>query len=324
MEPQILPDPNRSAYVEVSCVTTLYKSERFVEDFVKRMDAAVRTVADRYEIILVDDGSPDNSRHMAEQLLSRYPSLRVVALTRNFGHHPAILAGLELSRGEKVFLIDCDLEEDPELIAQFWAQMANDSKLDVVYGFHRRVEERALRRLTSGLFWRIFTGLADVEITPNLANVRLMRRPYVSALLSMQDRNVFLGGMFAWPGFSQRAIEITRQQRSDSSYSWRARLQLASLAAISFSKKPLILAFWLGVWIALMSLLVGIVVLTNRLVSGQDATNGWSSIMLSIWFLGGLLMGSIGLVGLYVAQIFDQVRGRPRYIIRSDSTDGGQ
>lgn len=309
--------------IRLSCVTTLYKSERFVEEFVRRCDAAARLVTDSYEIILVDDGSPDRSRQIGQSLATKFPNLRVIELSRNFGHHPAILAGLEASRGEMVFLIDSDLEEAPELLVSFYQHLVANADTDVVYGFHRRQDETPLRKLTSGTFWKVFSRLSDVTILPNLANVRLMKRNYVDALVAMPDRNVFLGGMFSWPGFRQEAVEVMRQQRADTSYSWRARMRLASLAAVSFTKTPLLAAFWLGMGIAMISFAIGVFVLLQRLMIGGAAADGWSSLMLSIWFLGGLIMGSIGVVGLYIAQIFDQVRGRPRFIVRSDTLGRG-
>lgn len=302
--------------MEISCVSTLYRSEAFVSEFVDRCEKALSGLTDSYEIILVDDGSPDASLQIAKGLIASHPNLRVIELSRNFGHHAAILAGLEASRGALVFFVDSDLEEDPALIGQFHADMGPE--VDVVFGYHERTGEPALRKLTSGVFWRLMSAISDTKISVDMANVRLMRRVYVDALLAMPDRNLFLGGMFPWPGFRQRGVQIERKRREQSSYSWLSRIRLATVAAISFSKRPLFLVFALGLSIAALAFLVGIAVVINRLVNGAAVLDGWTSLMLSVWFLGGLLLVGVGILGFYIAQIFDQSRARPRYFVRAE------
>ncbi|WP_319797365.1 glycosyltransferase family 2 protein [Nitrobacter sp.] len=297
----------------LSCVSTLYRSSPFVAEFVARIAAAAKTIASEFEIILVDDGSPDDSKDIAVSLQDQFPQLRIIELSRNFGHHPAILAGLSESRGEFVFFIDSDLEEAPELLLDFWSQIDG---LDVVFGVHDREGKTAFHKFTGSLFWSVMRFASNVNIVRNLANVRLMRRGYVEALLAMPDRNIFLGGMFAWPGFRQTAVNIKRKERADTSYSIGARLRLATVAAISFSNRPLFMVFGLGLIITFFALLTAFFLVVGKLLNPGTVLSGFTSIMVSIWLLGGLLMGSVGIVGFYVAHIYEQSRNRPLYIVR--------
>lgn len=282
------------------------------------MNFAVSQLTDNYEIILVDDGSPDNSLQLARSLSKDYPC-RVVELSRNFGHHPAILAGLSEAKGEFIFLIDSDLEEPPELINEFWEHCEG---VDVVFGVHNRSGKSFLNRISGNLFWGLISAASNVRIERNIANVRLMRRKYVQALLSMPDRNVFLGGMFSWPGFKQISVPIVRLERPETSYSIGKRFQLAFVAAVSFSIRPLLYVFFLGISITLLSLFFAVILVVRKIFDPSSLLGGFTSLMISIWFLGGLIMGSIGVLGFYIAHIYDQARERPRFIIKDIHEDG--
>ena len=271
-----------------------------------------------FEIILVDDGSPDNSRAIAEGFLSTHPQLRIIELSRNFGHHAAMLAGLAAARGELIFYVDSDLEENPELAFEFHRIM-DSGDMDVVYGFYTREAAPLLRRITSTAFWWVIAKITDISIPRNIANVRLMRRQYVEAVLSLPDRNIFLGGMFAWPGFRQEGVQIHRTPRQgESTYTWRRRLQLAGKAAVSFSDKPLLIVFGLGLTLTALSFAVGLFNLLQKLLNPDFVLSGFTSIMISVWFLGGVMLGCTGVLGFYIAHIYNQSRARPRYIIRRE------
>lgn len=303
----------------ISCVTTLYKSAAFIEEFVRRADRVLSEITDHYEIILVNDGSPGDDQQVATGLLPDYPRVRLLELSRNFGHHAAILAGLEQARGDLVFFVDSDMEEAPELVKDFLKALQS-SDADVVYGIHERREEPLIPRLAGGLFWRLLGWLTDQSIPRNIANVRLMRRHYVRALLDMPDRNIFLGGMFSWPGFRQKAIRIVRTPRKGPpSYSFAKRMRLAARAMLAFSDKPLFLMFITGLTVSGFSFLFGLFWLVKKLLHPELVLSGFTSLMVSIWFLGGIIIGALGLLGLYIAQIYNQTRARPRYIIRSEN-----
>src|ERR1700741_1930501 len=185
----------------VSIVTTLYKSAPYVDEFVARAKALM---GDQDELIMVDDGSPDESLEIARKHVINDDRIVLVALSRNFGHHAAILAGLSQARHERIFLVDSDLEEEPELLREFSSTM-DTSGVDVVFGIHDQSQGSISRRLTSKVFWRLFSAMTDTSLPLNICNVRLMNRRYVDALLSLPERNAFLGGMFHWVGFRQIA-----------------------------------------------------------------------------------------------------------------------
>lgn len=303
----------------ISCVSTLYRSHRFVTEFVERMAAAAGSITSDFEIILVDDGSPDDSRDIAISLQGRFPQLRIIELSRNFGHHAAILAGLTEASGDFVFLVDSDLEERPELLIEFWPRIET---VDVVFGVHDRRGKSHFQKVAGNVFWWLLNLASNQNIVRNLANVRLMRKEYVNALLSMPDRNIFLGGMFAWPGFRQVSVLIQRSERIDTSYTLLARFRLAVVAAVSFSSRPLFVVFALGLVITTLSLLTAATILIQKLINPNTVLSGFTSIMISIWLLGGLIMGSIGVVGFYIAHIYEQSRNRPLYLIRKRHEGG--
>jgi putative glycosyltransferase len=302
--------------VQLSIVTTLYRSEEFVDAFLDRAGKTAAALFEHYEIILVDDGSPDRSLEIARQRAGTDGHIVPVALSRNFGHHAAILAGLETARGELVFLVDSDLEEPPEYLAEFW-QVMQAEKLDVVFGRHRQDQGSALRRWTSRGFWKVFSLLADVKVEENICHIRLMTREYVDALLSLEERNIFLGGLYSWPGFRQKSVLVERRlMRKVSTYSFRARLELFARSIVAFSAKPLYIIFVFGFVLTLVSILATLFVVLRKLFYPGSVLPGFTLLFASIWFLGGIIIMVLGVIGTYVAQIYKEVKRRPRYIRR--------
>ncbi len=301
---------------ELSVVTTLYRSAPYIEAFLARARAAAEAVSASHEIVVVDDGSPDDALEIALRVARADPRIRVIELSRNFGHHAAILAGLTHARGERVFLVDSDLEEPPELLIRF-AEVLEREGADVVYGHHDQKVGSRTRQWASGLFWRLFNLLSETRTQENICHVRLMRRAYVQALLSLPERNIFLGGLYAWPGFRQVPVRVERViNREVSTYDFKRRLALALRSIVAFSARPLHLVFLVGSSIAAISLVVGLVVLALRLLWGQEMLVGFASLILSIWFLGGLTIMSLGVIGLYIAQLYTETKARPRWLVR--------
>ncbi len=304
------------AGIEFSIVSTLYRSEPFLYEFIERATRAVQAESKSYEIILVDDGSPDSCLPMAIAAADRDPRIRVVELSRNFGHHAAILTGLELARGQLIFLVDSDLEEKPELLGTFHSLML-ENDCDVVYGYHEQKVGSRLRQVTSGTFWRLFNLLSETHTKENMCHVRLMRRGYLDALLSLQERNIFLGGLYLWPGFSQIAVNIDRTiNRTTSTYSIAGRVGLALRSLVAFSTRPLHIIFFVGFLMASLSIVVALGIFMLRLIWQREMLAGFASIIISIWFLGGLIIMFLGVIGLYVSQVYIETKGRPRAIIR--------
>lgn len=301
----------------LSVVTTVYRSETFLPAFIEQAVAALAAAGiDDYEIVFVNDGSPDASREHLLTARASNPRIKLVDLSRNFGHHKAALAGLAHSRGERVFLIDCDLEVAPATLAQFLAAMRG-SDADVVYGVRDERRGSTVARVGGGWFWRLFNLLSDTAVPANVLTERLMTRCYVDALLSLGDRNVFAAGMMYWTGFHQIGIPIRKAQREGRpSYSLHHRLALLVEAVTSFSTVPLKFVLATGLLIVACALLGTVIIVLHKLFDPSAVLLGYTSLMLAVVGMGGLILTTLGVFGLYLARIFTQTQGRPLYIVR--------
>ena len=280
--------------------------------------AAQKLTDDDYEIILINDGSPDNSLQLALELQSQNKSIKVVDLSRNFGHHAAIVAGLELSAGDRVFLMDCDLEEQPEWL-QLFSEKMDQSGADVMYGIQQQRTASRASNFFGELFWSALNFMSSVRIPHNPMTCRLMSRKYVDSLLTVQDRVLYLAGTFAWAGFTQIAIPLIKTPRTGlqkTSYNLSRKLMQVADSFSSFSVTPLIFLFLTGLFIWLGSILFATGILIEKILFPQIILSGFTSIMISIWFLGGTIILGIGIIGLYIAKIFQETKRRPLYIVR--------
>jgi putative glycosyltransferase len=300
--------------MKLSIVTTLYNSAGTIRAFHQRAIAAAEALTKDFEIVMVDDGSPDESLALARSLMREDPRIRIVELSRNFGHHKAMMTGLAHARGELVFLIDSDLEEDPALLGTFHERL-NREGADVVYGFQEARKGGVLEQFSGYLAFRLFDLLISPPIPRNHITVRLMTRDYVDSLLLHREQQTVIGGLWVITGYRQLALPVAKLSRKATSYSF-ARRWIALIDSISsFSAIPLVAIFYLGLAISAMSSLVALVLLVLKLVYG-GAIQGWVSVMLSVWFLGGLLIFCVGLIGIYVSKIFIETKGRPYTIVR--------
>ena len=294
-------------------MTTLYRSAAHVEEFYRRMTAAASRVAPDHELIFVDDGSPDNSLQVALTLCARDSRVSVVELSRNFGHHRAMMTGLARARGELVFLIDSDLEEQPEWLEMF-ANRLRGSDMDVVYGVQEKRKGSWFERASGYLFYRLFNALSEVPMPQNVSTVRLMRRRYVRNLVAHRDREMFIAGLWALTGFRQVGLPVAKTSTSPTTYTIRKRVTNLLDAVTSLSRRPLVLVFYLGLAVVLASGLGVIYLIYERIASGF--LPGWTSLIVSVWMLGGLTLFSIGLIGLYLSRIFIETKRRPYIVIR--------
>lgn len=300
--------------MRLSVVTTMYRSTPYLRAFHERVRAAVLALTADYEIVFVNDGSPDDSLATALAIRDQDPNVKVVDLSRNFGHHKAMMAGLAHADGDFVFLIDCDLEEDPELVARFRTVM-DETGADVVYGVQETRKGGCFERLSGGLFFKVFNFLSSHPIPPNLLTARLMTRRYVDALLEHREREICISGLWACTGFEQVAVPVTKRSRGATNYNLVRKVSLAVNAVTSFSAKPLYYVFYLGCAIIITAGLgIGYLVI-GRLFFGIFL-EGWLSVILSVWLLGGLTIFSIGLVGIYLAKTYIETKQRPNVIVR--------
>lgn len=299
-----------------SVVSTMYRSQSFLAQFLDETLQALETIDARtYEIVLVNDGSPDDSLAYALERQRDIPQLVVVDLSRNFGHHHAMQAGLTVTSGERVFLIDCDLEVAPAVLVEL-AGKQDATGADLVYGYQEVRKGGWLERASGGIFWKGFNLLSDTKIPENVLTERVMTRRFVDALLLMGDRNLFLGGMMSWTGFQQVGLPVAKKQRhGQSTYSLIKRVQLMVNAVSSFSAKPLTWMFNAGAVMTLASFGYAAYLVARKLLFG-DALLGFTSMMAMMAMTLGVLTTGIGLLGIYLGKVFNQVQGRPAFIIR--------
>ena len=297
----------------------MYKSAPYLEEFRRRAGAAVATVSPDYEIVFVDDGSPDESLRIARRLLDGDPHVRIVELSRNYGHHKAVIAGLQHARGDLVFLLDSDLEEKPELFARFYEVMTSapaDDPIDVVYGMQARRKGGWVERATGYAFFWLYNRVADLAVPPHAMMARLMTRRYLDALLAHPETELFLLGVMTRTGFRQIGVVAEKGSRDTTTYSLRRRVIATLDAVTSFSHAPLYVIFWLGLFFSTLAS-AGIVYLLVRIVIFDDRfLAGWPSVIVVTTLFGGLLLASVGVLGIYLAKVFLEVKRRPRYVVK--------
>lgn len=297
----------------ITVVATLYNSAPYIGEFLERVRTAVTKLTADYEIILVDDGSPDDSLQTALASLPREPRLKIIELSRNFGHHKAIMTGLEHASGDLVFLIDVDLEEPPELLGKFF-RVLREEELDVVFGFQSARKGGFIERFGGHLAWKFLNLFLPVKIPHNHSTVRLMTRDYVRGLVRHKEHKTAIGGLWVMTGFKQKGIDFEKGSRGATSYGMGRRLVVLLDSITSFSELPLFLVFYIGCALLCASMLMGAYLIVGRFQG--HLLEGWVSTMVSISFFGGLTVFSIGVVGLYVSRIFIETKGRPYTLIR--------
>ncbi|MEJ7685854.1 MAG: glycosyltransferase family 2 protein [Variovorax sp.] len=301
--------------MKLSVVATLYQSAPHIVEFCQRAEAAARRMAgDDYEIVLVNDGSPDRSLELAVELAGRDPHIVVVDLSRNFGHHKAMMIGLDTARGEQVFLIDSDLEEEPEWLAPFASQLG-DVGSDVVYGVQNERRGSAWERLTGNIFYKLFRLTTGIVQPNNIVTARLMTRRYVDALLLHREREINIGGLWIITGFKQSPRTVAKHSSSPTTYSLSKKINHLVTAVTSFSSLPLVFTFYAGLLISITALFY-IVYLGARYFSAISPPDGYTTIVASIWLFSGLIIFFLGVQGIYIAKIFSEVKQRPYAIIR--------
>jgi dolichol-phosphate mannosyltransferase len=299
----------------LSVVAPVYNEEELIDAFVERATTAVADYD--FELVLVNDGSADSTPQRLDRLAERDPRVRVVHLSRNFGHQAALTAGLEHAVGDVVAMIDADLQDPPELIpemVQRWREGA-----DVVYAVRRQREgETAFKLGTASLFYKLFRKLAQVDLEPNSGDFRLLDRKALDALLSMTERSRFLRGMTVWVGFSQTAVSYERDARAagETKYTLRKMLRFSLDAIASFSHLPLQIATYVGLFSAGVAFVAIPVVAALRLA--HSYLPGFGSLTIAILLLGGIQLIALGVIGEYVGRIYDEVKHRPLYIVREE------
>lgn len=320
--------------VELSVVVPVFNEEQVIDECRRRLhsvlDAMMRTdsvaevLLNGYEVIFVDDGSRDATAEKAHAIAARYSQVRVISLSRNFGHQAAITAGMEAAVGEAIVVIDADLQDPPELIPTMVERWR--SGFEVVYAQReRRSGESLFKRLTAKLYYRLLNALSDVEIPLDTGDYRLIDRKVRDALMRLPERHRYVRGLVAWLGFRQCAVRFERHERfaGATKYPLRKMISFALDGLTSFSNKPLELAGTLGWLVSAGSFIylvavIGLKIFTNATVSGWASTVGVSLL------LNGVVLIVLGIFGQYLGRIYDEVKARPLYVVREEErTDAG-
>lgn len=298
-------------YNEIDCLDTLYQ----------RICEVMAQTGELWELILVDDGSTDGSTEKIRQLEENDKRIRKVIFARNFGHQIAVTAGLDYSRGDAVIIIDADLQDPPELILQMIEKWREGYQ--VVYAQRSEREgETWFKRVTASIFYRTIYRITDVNIPLDTGDFRLLDRKVVDVMNSMRERHRFLRGMSAWVGFKSIGVPYKRAARyaGSTKYPFKKMLKLALTAVTSFSYVPLQIAMWLGFISAGISIIAIPVVIILRLI-GSQFFFGQATTLIAVLFLGGVQLVSLGILGEYVGRIYDEVKGRPLYIVSEASNN---
>jgi putative glycosyltransferase len=300
--------------MRVSVVTTLYHSAAYLREFHRRLLPCLAEIADDYEILFVNDGSPDDSLAVALELQRADPHVVVIDLSRNFGHHPAMMTGLRHARGEWIFLIDSDLEEEPELLRRF-DQVRRSGDIDVVYGVQDVRRGSLARRFSGWLYYKFLNSLSRDPLPENLLTVRLMSRRYVDALLLHQEVELNIAGLWVRTGFRQVPIAVEKRDKGRSTYNLARKFAMLANGITSFTSQPLVFIFYFGCFILALSTAAAGTLIVRQLFF-QEMLAGYPSTIVSIWLLGGLILFCQGVIGIYLSKVVLECKRRPLAVIR--------
>jgi len=302
---------------KVTLVIPMYYEEKVANECYKRVKENLEKLENyNYEIIFVNDGSKDKTLSILEEIAAKDKNVKVLSFSRNFGHQAAVTAGLQYVTGDAIVIMDADLQDPPELIPdmlKLWEQ-GNE----VIYGKRKSREgESAFKLLTAKMFYKTLNALSDVEIPKDTGDFRLVDRKVVDTVNSLPEHNKFLRGLFSWVGYKQIPFEYERKERfaGTTKYPLKKMLKLASDGIIGFSMKPLKLVGILGMLSILSSIIILIVAIVLHANHSTSLVPGWSSLMVVITFLSGVILLSIWIMSEYIGRIYDEAKQRPQYIV---------
>jgi dolichol-phosphate mannosyltransferase len=299
-----------------SLIIPIYNEEETIPELYRRVSDVMDSLDESVELILINDGSRDRSLNLMRQLQERDARVCYISFARNFGHQAAVTAGLNFARGQVIVVLDADLQDPPELIPKMIESW--QAGYHVVYAQRtKRKKESWFKRLTAYVFYRLLRQLADVDIPADTGDFCLMDRQVVDLLNSMPERNRYIRGLRAWIGFRQTAVKFERDPRfaGEVKYTFKKSLALAINSLVSFSKIPLRLSTYLGLFSALIALFMALLVLYWRLQQPDSPVTGLATILIAVFFLGSVQLISIGILGEYIGRIYEEVKGRPAYTI---------
>lgn len=300
----------------ISVVIPVYKAENCLDELYARLDNSLASINQNYEIILVEDCGGDGSWEKIIELSRQDKRIKGIQFSRNFGQHYGITAGLDISQGQWVVVMDCDLQDAPEEIPRLHTKALEG--FDIVLASRTNRQDSFFKKATSRLFYKVLSYLADTDYDGSHGNFRIMSKTVVDNFKTMREQLRFFGGLVQWMGFPTTSLEVAHHQRFEgkSSYTFKKLLKLATDTVIAFSDKPLRVAIKLGFMMSCFSFAYGAYIFAQALHHGSSV-QGWSSLIVSIYFIGGIIISMLGIIGIYLGKAFDQMKGRPLYIVRS-------
>jgi glycosyltransferase involved in cell wall biosynthesis len=314
----------QTSCTEFSVVIPIYNEEENISELYRRLTAVMEKLCsneghsiDSYEIIMVDDGSIDHSWQLIKELHEKDPRVKGISFSRNFGHHVAITAGLDHVEGEAVVLMDGDLQDPPEEIPKLYYKFKEG--YDLVYAIRKRRDDSIFKKITSWIFLRMLKKISNVDINLQSGIFRVMSKRCADSMRSLREKSRFIIGLMSWVGFPQSGVEIERHKRyaGRPKYTLFKLFRLAWHGVTSFSYIPLQLATYLGFGVAAISFLVGIYILYRKLFLGIPLL-GYASIIVSLFFLGGVILFVLGVIGEYIGRIYTEVQNRPLYVKKEE------
>ena len=303
---------------KVSVIVPMYYEEEVAEECYKRLKKVLEGLSEKYlyEIIFINDGSKDKTLNILENIAQDNKNVKVISFSRNFGHQCAVTAGLKYITGDAIVIIDADLQDPPELIPEM-LKLWEDGN-EVIYGKRKSREgESKFKLLTASMFYKTLNALSDVEIPKDTGDFRLVDRKVVEVINSLPEHNKFLRGLFSWVGFKQIPFEYERKERvaGKTKYPLSKMLKLAQDGIFSFSTKSLRIVGTMGIISILISIIILIYSILSYIFNWNDLASGWTSMMVTMTFLGGMILISLWMIGEYVGRIYDETKRRPEYII---------
>lgn len=303
----------------ITCIVPVYNEETVIAEFIKALNETLKKLPYNCDILIVDDGSQDNTPNIIQELRAQY-SFRYIRFSRNFGKENAISAGLDHANGDAVILLDSDFQHPLELLSEFLAKW--EEGYDMVYAVRQnRSDESWLKRTCAKMFYQFTTRINRVNIPANAGDFRLLDRKIVLALQKLPERNRFMKGLYSWVGFKQIAVpfEVQPRKSGTSQWSFYSLMDLAITGITSFTAFPLRLIALGGIGVATIAILYAAWIILSTLIFGIE-TPGWATIVTAITFFGGLQLFALGVVGEYIGRVFDEVKHRPHYIIDEDAS----
>ena len=302
---------------KISIVVPMYYEEAVAEECYKRLKNVLENIKNyEHEIIFINDGSKDKTLPILMKIAEKDKNVKIISFARNFGHQCAVTAGLRYVTGDAIVIIDADLQDPPELIPDM-LKLWEDGN-DVIYGKRKTREgESKFKLLTASMFYKTLNALSDVEIPKDTGDFRLVDRKVVDVINALPEHNKFLRGLFSWVGFKQTPFEYERKERfaGKTKYPLKKMLKLAKDGIFSFSTKPLKIVGAMGIISIIISILILVYAILSYAFNWNNLTPGWTSLMVTMTFLGGMILVSLWMIGEYIGRIYDETKRRPQYII---------